>query len=157
MYHYTAIVICVAVALHFFFALQVARARAVYGVKLPAITGNPDFERILPHPDEHAGMSADLPADALAVRNLYRRRRGRYRRRGVGYRPHRLLPRLSRGGGQAHPRLRHPGAGLHRVVDRRARRRPVAAGALKDQTRNLEIPGSTLRVTSSAGNRFPWR
>ncbi|MCC8946976.1 MAPEG family protein [Bradyrhizobium sp. Arg62] len=46
MYHYTAIVTCLAVALHFFFALQVARARAVYGVKLPAITGNSDFERI---------------------------------------------------------------------------------------------------------------
>ncbi|VIO68206.1 hypothetical protein CI1B_19930 [Bradyrhizobium ivorense] len=46
MYHYTAIVTCLAVALHFFFALQVARARALYGVKLPAITGNPDFERV---------------------------------------------------------------------------------------------------------------
>jgi hypothetical protein len=33
------------VALHFFL-LQVARARAVYGVKLPAITANLDFERI---------------------------------------------------------------------------------------------------------------
>ncbi|WP_407149938.1 MAPEG family protein [Bradyrhizobium sp. ORS 86] len=46
MYHYTAIVTCLAVALHFFFATQVARARVRYGVKLPAITGNPDFERI---------------------------------------------------------------------------------------------------------------
>ena len=46
MYPYTAIATCLAVALHFFFALQVARARARYGVKLPAITGNADFERI---------------------------------------------------------------------------------------------------------------
>ncbi|WGS20509.1 MULTISPECIES: MAPEG family protein [unclassified Bradyrhizobium] len=46
MYHYTAIVTCLAVALHFFFATQVARARIRYDVKLPAITGNPDFERI---------------------------------------------------------------------------------------------------------------
>ncbi|KWV59805.1 hypothetical protein AS156_30225 [Bradyrhizobium macuxiense] len=46
MYHYTAIVTCLAVALHFFFATQVARARFRYDVKLPAITGNPDFERI---------------------------------------------------------------------------------------------------------------
>ncbi|WOH85558.1 MAPEG family protein [Bradyrhizobium sp. BEA-2-5] len=45
MYHYTAIVTCLAVALHFFFALQVARARAVYGVKVPAMSGHPDFER----------------------------------------------------------------------------------------------------------------
>src|SRR5689334_16414830 len=34
-----------AVALHFFL-LRVARAHAVYGVKLPAITGNPDFDRV---------------------------------------------------------------------------------------------------------------
>ncbi|MBR0869716.1 MAPEG family protein [Bradyrhizobium tropiciagri] len=46
MYPYTTIVTCLAVALYFFFALQVARARARYGVKLPAITGNADFERI---------------------------------------------------------------------------------------------------------------
>ncbi|MCC8980979.1 MAPEG family protein [Bradyrhizobium acaciae] len=46
MYHYTAIVTCLAVALYFFLATQVARARIRYGVKLPAITGNADFERI---------------------------------------------------------------------------------------------------------------
>ena len=46
MYHYTAIVTCLAVAFYFFTSTQVAHARAAYGVKLPAITGNPDFERI---------------------------------------------------------------------------------------------------------------
>ncbi|MGY4474684.1 MAPEG family protein [Bradyrhizobium sp. USDA 3364] len=46
MYPYTAIVTCLAVALYFFFATQVARARIRYGVKLPAISGNADFERI---------------------------------------------------------------------------------------------------------------
>ncbi|MCC8967484.1 MAPEG family protein [Bradyrhizobium sp. Pear76] len=46
MYHYTAIITCLAVALYFFLATQVARARIRYGVKLPAITGNADFERI---------------------------------------------------------------------------------------------------------------
>ncbi|NEU99473.1 MAPEG family protein [Bradyrhizobium uaiense] len=46
MYHYTAIVTCLAVALYLFLATQVARARIRYGVKLPAITGNADFERI---------------------------------------------------------------------------------------------------------------
>lgn len=46
MYHYTAIVTCLAVAFYFFTSTQVSRARAAYGVKLPAISGNPDFERI---------------------------------------------------------------------------------------------------------------
>ena len=42
----TAIVSLLAVALYFIFATQVARARGRFGVKLPATTGNPDFERI---------------------------------------------------------------------------------------------------------------
>ena len=46
MYHYTAIVTCLAVAFYFFTSLEVARARVAYGVKLPAISGHPDFERI---------------------------------------------------------------------------------------------------------------
>ena len=46
MYHYTAIVTCLAIAFYFFTTTQVARARGRYGVKLPAISGNPDFERI---------------------------------------------------------------------------------------------------------------
>jgi len=43
---YTPIVTLLAVALYFFMAVRVARARARYGIKHPAITGNPDFERI---------------------------------------------------------------------------------------------------------------
>ncbi len=46
MYHTTAIVTCLAVAFYFFTSTQVARARAAYGVKLPAISGHPDFERV---------------------------------------------------------------------------------------------------------------
>jgi glutathione S-transferase len=46
MYHYTAIVTCLAVAFYFFTSTQVARARVRYGVKLPAISGNADFERV---------------------------------------------------------------------------------------------------------------
>ncbi|OKO68053.1 MAPEG family protein [Bradyrhizobium sp. AS23.2] len=46
MYHDTAIVTCLAVAFYFFTSTQVARARARYGVKLPSISGNADFERI---------------------------------------------------------------------------------------------------------------
>ncbi|WP_426439016.1 MAPEG family protein [Bradyrhizobium genosp. P] len=46
MYHYTAIVTCLAVAFYLYTSIEVSRARARYGVKLPAITGNPDFERV---------------------------------------------------------------------------------------------------------------
>ncbi len=43
---YTAIVTLLAVAFYFFLATRVAAARGKLGVKLPATTGNPDFERI---------------------------------------------------------------------------------------------------------------
>src|ERR1700744_2533859 len=46
MYHWTALVTLLAVAFYFITSTQVARARIKYGVKLPAITGNPDFERV---------------------------------------------------------------------------------------------------------------
>src|SRR5207237_5667732 len=46
MYHYTALVTVLAVAFYFVTSTQVARARIKYGVKLPAISGNEDFERV---------------------------------------------------------------------------------------------------------------
>lgn len=46
MPHYTAIVTLLAIALYFFLATRVAVARGRFGVKLPAMIGNPDFERI---------------------------------------------------------------------------------------------------------------
>ena len=46
MPHYTAIVTLLAIALYFFLATRVAAARGKFGVKLPATTGNSDFERI---------------------------------------------------------------------------------------------------------------
>jgi len=42
---YTALVSLLAVLFYFFVATQVAAAHAKYGVKLPATSGNPDFER----------------------------------------------------------------------------------------------------------------
>jgi glutathione S-transferase len=47
MFHLTALVTCFAILMYFFFGLQVGKARATYGVKAPAISGNPDFERVL--------------------------------------------------------------------------------------------------------------
>lgn len=46
MPHYTAIVTLLAVALYFFLATRVAVAHGKFGVKLPAMAGNPDFERV---------------------------------------------------------------------------------------------------------------
>src|SRR6266481_941029 len=46
MYHFTAIVTCLAILFYFFTSIRVARARAAHGVKVPAISGNPDFERV---------------------------------------------------------------------------------------------------------------
>jgi glutathione S-transferase len=46
MYHFTALVTLAAVLFYFFTSTRVATARVAYGVKLPAISGNPDFERV---------------------------------------------------------------------------------------------------------------
>jgi glutathione S-transferase len=46
MYHYTALVTCLAILLYFLTSISVVRARMAYGIKLPAISGNPDFERV---------------------------------------------------------------------------------------------------------------
>jgi glutathione S-transferase len=46
MYHYTALVTLLAVLFYFFTSVQVSRARVKYGVKHPAISGDPDFERV---------------------------------------------------------------------------------------------------------------
>jgi glutathione S-transferase len=46
MYHLTALVTCHAIALYFFTSTRVAQARAAFGIKAPAISGNADFERV---------------------------------------------------------------------------------------------------------------
>lgn len=45
MFHYTAIATLLALMFYFYTSLQVARARMLYGVKAPATSGHPDFER----------------------------------------------------------------------------------------------------------------
>jgi glutathione S-transferase len=47
MPHYTAIVTLLAVLLYFYTSVRVGRARVTYGVKVPAISGHPDFERVI--------------------------------------------------------------------------------------------------------------
>jgi glutathione S-transferase len=46
MYHFTALVTCLAILFYFFTTLRVSKARAAFGIKVPAISGNPDFERV---------------------------------------------------------------------------------------------------------------
>ena len=44
MYHYAALATCLAILLYT--SILVSKARAKFGVKLPAISGNADFERV---------------------------------------------------------------------------------------------------------------
>jgi glutathione S-transferase len=46
MFNYTATVTCLAMLVLFFTLMNVARARTAFGVKAPATTGHPDFERV---------------------------------------------------------------------------------------------------------------
>ena len=46
MYHLTALVTCLTILFYFYTSIGVAKARATFGIKAPAISGNPDFERV---------------------------------------------------------------------------------------------------------------
>jgi glutathione S-transferase len=46
MFHFTAFVTCLAILFYFFTSIQVSKARVAFGIKVPAISGNPDFERV---------------------------------------------------------------------------------------------------------------
>ena len=46
MFHLTALVTCLAILTYFATSFQVGKARETYGVKAPAMLGNPDFERV---------------------------------------------------------------------------------------------------------------
>ena len=41
MYHFTALVTCLAIALYFFTSIRVAKARQAFGIKAPAISAMP--------------------------------------------------------------------------------------------------------------------
>jgi glutathione S-transferase len=46
MYHATALVTCLAILFYVFTGIRVSSARSAHGVKAPATTGHPDFERV---------------------------------------------------------------------------------------------------------------
>ena len=63
MYHFTALVTCVAVLFYFYTSIRVGMARGKFGIKAPAISGNPDFERIFRvHMNTLEWMPIFLPA-----------------------------------------------------------------------------------------------
>lgn len=47
MPHYTGIATLLAILLYFYTGLRVGGARARFGIKAPAVSGHPDFERIM--------------------------------------------------------------------------------------------------------------
>jgi glutathione S-transferase len=47
MYHFTALVTCLAILFYVFTAVQVTRARVAHGIQAPAMFGDPDFERVV--------------------------------------------------------------------------------------------------------------
>jgi glutathione S-transferase len=46
MFPFTALVTCLSIALYFFTAIRVSKARAAFGIRAPAISGDPAFERV---------------------------------------------------------------------------------------------------------------
>jgi glutathione S-transferase len=46
MLHFTALVTCLAILFYFFTGFQVGKARVASGIKAPATSGHPDFERV---------------------------------------------------------------------------------------------------------------
>jgi glutathione S-transferase len=63
MYHLTALVTCLSILMYFLISFQVGKARTTYGIKAPAISGNPDFERIFRvHMNTLEWMPIFLPA-----------------------------------------------------------------------------------------------
>ena len=46
MFHFTALVTCLSILFYFFTGIQVSKARVAFGIKVPAISGHPDFERV---------------------------------------------------------------------------------------------------------------
>src|SRR3954452_24444644 len=104
MYHFTALVTCLAIAVYFYSSILVSQARGKFGVKVPATSGNADFERVF-----RAQMNTlewlPLPAVAVAICDLYWRRDRSFAGTGLGDRPHSLHLRLCAGDRKTRTRL----------------------------------------------------
>jgi MAPEG family len=128
MYHFTALVTLLAVMVYFYSSILVSRARGKFGVKLPAISGNPDFERVFrAQMNTLEWMPIFLPS--LWLFAIYIGDGIAAARAGLGDRPHSLCARLCQGGQGPRPGLCDPGAGCDRAVGGSVRRHRVAVDA----------------------------
>ena len=139
MYHFTALVTLLAVLVYFYSSILVSRARGKFGIKLPAISGNPDFERVFrAQMNTLEWLPIFLPSLWLFAIYIGDRHRGRDRAglgRSAAFSTCSAMPGRSR----TRPGLCDPGAGGDRAVGRRVRRDRVAAGAgVRDAHRHCE-------------------
>ena len=105
MYHFTALVTCLAILFYFFTGIQVSKARVGVRHQGAGDLGPSRFRAGVSRADEHAGMDADFPALALAVCDLHQRSlRGRAWP-DLDRRPHSLPDRLFAGRRQTRPRV----------------------------------------------------
>ena len=97
MPRYTALVTLLTIAFYFFLATRVAAAHGKFNVKLPAMAGNPDFERVVRAHVKYARVDADVSGAAVAVCNLPERYHGGIARPRVDCRTSIVLKWLQRG------------------------------------------------------------
>lgn len=126
MPYYVAMVSLLTVAFHFFLATRVAAAHGKFNVKLPATTGNADFERVFRvHMNTLEWMPTFLFA-AVALRDLSERHRGRDARTRLDWRTCSVLHWLHQSCGATSARLLHPIGRMRLTVRRRrCRHRPA--------------------------------
>ncbi len=115
MYHFTALVTCLAILFYFFTSIQVSKARAAFGIKVPATSGNPDFERVFRvQMNTLEWMPIFLPSLWLFAVYILDRR------------PYPLPDRLFGSRGQTRPGFWNPGRRRHHSLGRRTGRDRLA-------------------------------
>ena len=93
------------------------------------------FRAGVPRADEYAGMDADFPALAVAVRDLHQRRHCRRDRPCLDRRPHPLFDRLCAGRRQTRTGFRDSGQCRHHSLGRRVGRHRLAPQAISRASR----------------------
>jgi MAPEG family len=108
MPNFTALVTLLAVILYFWLGFRVGQARVNFGVKAPATTGHPDFERTFRIQMNTLEWMPIFLRDLAGGDLCQRHRRGPHRRR-LDRGPGALHARLRRGGRETRDRLLRAG------------------------------------------------
>ena len=126
MFHFTALVTCLSIALYFFTSIRVAKARAAFGIRAPAISGDPAFERVfrvqmntlewMPIFLPSLWLFAVYVSDPIAALHWPR----------LDRRPHSLYDRLFASGRKAQPGIWDSGHGGRYSLDWRGFRNDLA-------------------------------